>query len=126
MSIWTHVAAVIRFDGLQLFGDTPPELGNGCAYHDPKEKWDRCDIPTGSEGSLQTHLWVNPEKNNLAAYTATIWGDLRDYTDVKEVIDYLKRITKDKMVRNGVATIEVEGEQAVILHYINNEWELTT
>lgn len=127
MSIWTHVAATIRFDAIRAFGNNhKPDLGSTVEYDSPEEDWDACNVPKGSEGSLQTHLWINPQTSNLAAYTATIWGDLRDYEDVEEVIAYLDRITEGQMVRNGIATIEVEGSEPVIRHYNDGKWVTIT
>jgi len=122
MSTWTHVAAVIRFDGLQSLGMAIPDLGNTVSYEDEKDKWDKCTVPCGSEGSLITTLWSNPSKNSIAAWTATIFGDLRDYEDIEEITAYLKRITDGKHVRNGVATIEVEGQSSVVLHWNEDKW----
>lgn len=122
MSIWTHVAATIRFDGIRSLGMQKPNLGKTVDYESPTEDWDKCDVPCGSEGSLQTHFWVNPNASSLAAYTASIFGDLRDYENAGEVIAYLERITDGQMVRNGVATIEIEGQPPVILHYQNEKW----
>lgn len=123
MSIWTHVAATIRFDDIRAFGGgMAPDLGNTVVYDSQKEDWDKCNVPCGSEGSLQYHLWINPDASNLAAYTATIFGDLRDYQNVGEILDYLDRITQGKMVRNGVATIEVEGREPVVMHYHEDKW----
>src|SRR6266436_878596 len=124
MSMWTHVAIVIRFDGSQPQGDEEltigqhlkPDLGkkfildrdDDLTYEDFIAAENACTVPKGSEGSLYTNLWVNPDPSHMAAYTATIWGDLRDYDDVDEIIAYLNRITEGKWVRQGVATIEVE------------------
>ncbi|WP_269581878.1 hypothetical protein [Roseibium sp. Sym1] len=99
-----------------------PDLGNTCDYYSEDGDWGKCDVPCGSEGSLMTHLWENPQEHQLAAYTVTIWGDLRDYDDVEEIAAYLQRVTDGKMVRNGVATVEVEGRQPTILIYRENGW----
>jgi hypothetical protein len=99
-----------------------PDLGRTVSYESPTEDWDKCTVPCGSEGSLDTHLWTNPSTSAMAAYTASIFGDLRDYENVGEIIDYLDKITKGKMVRNGVATIEVEGQPPVILHWRDEKW----
>jgi hypothetical protein len=95
MSIWTHVAGIIRYDGLFGFGGMQePDLND--------------NIPTGSEGPLDAFMWKNPNSSHLAARTAYIFGDLRDYDDEQEIIDYFKRITENQMVRNACFTIDVE------------------
>jgi len=100
-----------------------PDLGRAVSYDDPAEAWDACDIPSGSEGSLQFQVWENPERSAMAAYTVMIWGDLRDYDSAQPVVEYLKRITTGRMVRQGVAQIEVEGQPPVVVHYIEDKWE---
>ena len=108
MSQWTHVAATIRFDALRLtdMPDQTPDLGTPVTWEDGN--FDSCNMPCGSEGSLQHMLWTNPMTNALAAYTAAIWGDLRDYSDVDEIKAYLARITDGQSlgVRQGVAEID--------------------
>src|ERR1700677_3446136 len=99
MSIWTHVAATIRFDGLAGI-TAAPDLGKSVEYDSPQEDWGVCTVPVGSEGSLKTELWTNPDTHSITRYTATIFGDLRDYDDADEIIAYFKKITKDQMVRS--------------------------
>lgn len=126
MSQWTHVAAVIRFDDIKIVADkTPfaPELGHTCSFEDDPTKWNACDVPCGSEGSLRYYVWNNPDLSDMAAYTVMIWGDLRDYDNSDEIIDYLKRITKGKLIRQGTATIAIEGRKTLTLLYNNGNWE---
>lgn len=117
MSQWTHMAATIRFDALRMAGMPAPNLGNTCTYESDQNAWDLCNVPCGSEGSLQYHVWENPSPNDLAAYTAMIWGDLRDYGDVEEITEYLNQVTDGHMIRQGVAEIEVEGGEPVVLRH---------
>lgn len=118
MSIWAHVAAVIRYDDLRIPG--MPTMGHpqkflGRSYK-PYEygnlsKREHCDMPCGSEGSLEWNINENPDRSCLAAYVVTVHGDLRDYEDWDEIEAYLNRITEGKMVRQGTATVEVEGRE---------------
>ena len=126
MSTWTHVAAIVRFDGLRLPGmpDPTPKLGQTATYDDEPAAWDACDVPCGSEGSLQYQLWTNPNPTSLAAYTAMIWGDLRDYEDVDEIEAYLGRITAGAMIRQGVAEISIEGRDPVVLLHDGGKWSI--
>ena len=108
MSIWTHVAGVIRYDCLI---DKEPDTGITCCGADGDEKWDKCDVPCGSEGSLQVSKWTNPSESSVAKYTISIFGDLRDYSSEQEIIDYFDRITKNDFVRQATYTINVEGNR---------------
>lgn len=111
MSQWTHVAGVIRFDDIRL-GTTKfiPELGKTVRYNDPPDKWNECNVPCGSEGSLEYYIKTNPDEHCIAAYVASIWGDLRDYENLQEIVDYFDRITKDKMIRQACFTVCIEGK----------------
>ncbi len=112
MSQWTHVNASIRFDGMK--GMTPdPDPGHTVSFDSPGQAWDECDVPCGSEGSLQYQM--TEVGDGLTRFTAAIWGDLRDYSDVAEIEAYLARITTGQMIRSGVAEIRVEyGETKVL------------
>jgi hypothetical protein len=126
MSQWTHINGTIRIDH---FRDLEPELdfnkviGRTCAFADPEKIWNACTVPCGSEGSLQYIAWVNPEKNSMAAYTVTIFGDLRDYDNVPEIVAWFDKITtgKDLMIRSAILEISVEGKGGVLLAHRDNE-----
>lgn len=151
MSIWTHVAAVIRYDSLrlgspQIDAAMRPSPGNtylpdyseltnninskSQQYKELMKKWDRmkveCNIPCGSEGSLDFRVVENPNESALAAYVVTIWGDLRDYQDIDEIINYFRRITEGKMIRGLSASIEVEGRDWVTLTWANEKLVVLT
>jgi hypothetical protein len=125
MSIWTHVAAAIRFDAMRTLPDARarmhPVLGNTVSFTDDEQAWLKCDVPCGTEGSLQHTLWENPHLSSLSAYTATIFGDLRDYNNVGEIVEYLRRCTQDRFVRQGVAVIEVEGLPPEVWNYVDGD-----
>jgi hypothetical protein len=107
MSPSTHVTATIRFDALRSLGDPPPNLFS--------------HVPTGSEGPLETYLMSNPN-SSTTAYIAVICGDLRDYDDVDAIVAYLARLITGRIVRQGVAEIEVEGRAPVVLRYADDGW----
>lgn len=69
MSVWTHVAGVIRVDCIRCI----------CEQPEFNKIFDACNIPMGSEGPLDFRVIENPEKDSLAAYTVVIFGDLRDF-----------------------------------------------
>lgn len=120
MSNWTHVAGVIRVDGLRCLDDVLGEpnfdeiIGKECLWDSPTEVWDDADdnpdkyLPMGSEGSLQKSIWINPDKQSMDSYTISIFGDLRDHDNVKEIIDWFKEKCKKLWVRNAVITVENE------------------
>lgn len=110
MSQWTHVAGIIRFDGLFLGEELfpQPDLGKTCHYDSQQEDWDLCNVPCGSEGSLQHSLHTNPDEASMARWVASFWGDLRDYSNEREIVDYFNRMVKERMIRQGCFTVDVE------------------
>ena len=79
MSNWTHVAGIIRIDGLRCLDnvldkpDFDEIIGKECLWESPEEVWDDAKknpekyLPMGSEGSLQKTVWVNPDESCLAS-----------------------------------------------------------
>ncbi len=122
MSKWTHVNAVIRFDGIK--GQDPdPDLGNTVSFDDENEEmWDACNVPCGSEGSLEYKLIEVGD--GITRFTAVIWGDLRDYDESDKIVKYLEHITQGHMIRSGIAEINMEsGDRTEIYHYENEGWK---
>lgn len=125
MSQWTHVNASIRFDSIMgLKAPTEKELGRICRWADEDTShWDNPDLPCGSEGSIEYKIIQNPDESCMAAFVVVFWGDLRDYDNVDEVIAYFDRITKDKMIRQGVLEISVEYQQSKVYVFDNEKEE---
>ncbi len=126
MSQWTHINAAIRFDGIG--GMTPnPDLGKTVDFEDLGTARDTCDVPRGSEGSLQYKL-TEVDRIGMTRFVAIIWGDLRDYSNVDELKEYLARITEGHAIRSGIAEINVEyGPTLILCHKQNFEnacWEV--
>ena len=118
MSNWTHAAGIIRVDSFR-FDPLEPDfwektIGKECKWGSPKEVWDEAFdhgerfMPMGSEGSLHMEVWENPDESQMAAYTVSIFGDLRDHDDPDDVIDWFKKVCGRLCVRNAV--IEVQNE----------------
>lgn len=121
MSVWTHICGVIRFDGIK--GLTPaPELGNTCGFEDDEAAWDDCNVPCGSEGSLQYSVWDNPDDSCMAMSTVSFFGDLRSYEDVDEVVAYFERITTGPLVRQGMFSVHVEGQKPRTFIHGDDGW----
>lgn len=111
MSTWTHVAAVFRIDRIRpLQGDAEDIealIGKEEPYYDYIEG--EFYRPTGSEGPLNWDLWINPDRNHAAAYTLTVFGDLRDYDTDEPIIEWFKEVVKRSVfIRQAVCTINVE------------------
>jgi len=103
MSTWTHIAGAIRIDA---FGDIKKliqdRLGNTCNFHSTDKEWKDCNVPCGSEGSLQYKILEVGKP--LAMYTVAIWGDLRDYEDIEEIKEWFDKVTVGSglAIRNAV------------------------
>ena len=110
MSNWTHVAGIIRADGFRFVGSDPnfdEIVGISRRYGDNKIIGAKY-MPAGSEGTLEKMVWVNPDKSSLAAYTISIFGDLRDHHSPQAIIDWFKDLCKQFMIRNACITVENE------------------
>lgn len=131
MSQWTHVCGCIRYDALRLAGmpystieDIKKLVGNPVSFDDPEKKWDECNVPLGSEGSIQFVFWSNPSPNSLSAFTVAVFGDLRDFgkDDVPKIREWFNKVTTGKgvMVRSAIVEICVEyEEEPIILRYVD-------
>lgn len=119
MSKWTHVNASIRFDGLtNKTLPTKKELGIVCKYGDEDEsRWENPDLPCGSEGSIDYRIIKNPDKDCVAAMVVVFWGDLRDYDNIDEILQYFEEITIGKDIRSGILEIDVEFREILIYRY---------
>lgn len=115
MSVWSQVAGIIRIDGIQsLYDDIDFDkiIGKECLWHSDLSVWEDQQanpekyLPMGSEGSLEKSIWINPDKRSLTAYTVSIFGSLRDHTDVDGIIKWFKDICDKNWVRNAVITID--------------------
>ena len=115
MSTWTHVAACIRVDDLRMMG-----FDSALPNLEARLK----DVPEGSEGPLDFHIWVNPVQEAMAAYSVMISGDLRDFEDAGEIIAFLEKLTEDEMVRQGVATIWVDTGTTITLRHDSRQWRV--
>lgn len=117
MSNWTHVAGIIRIDSMRIFDediDFDKVIGRECLWDDDMKIWDEMEkhpkrfMPMESEGSLRKVVWDNPNKDSVAAYTVSIFGDLRDHDDSDEIIKWFKKICKKFIVRSAVITVDNE------------------
>lgn len=126
MSVWTHVAGIIRFDGFRIDDvklDWDKIVGKELNWGDPYEIWADRDknpktfMPCGSEGSLNKVIWENPDKSSLASYTVSVFGDLRDYDDLTEIKKWFAEVCRKLWVRNAVITAECELGSRLTAHW---------
>ena len=127
MSKWLHVAGVLRVDDLRILQEDinfEEVIGKTLTFDDiwegtPMYSEFKADpskfLPLGSEGSLQMSVWKNPDMHTTAAYTVSIFGDLRDCTDCNAIITWFQDIvtSKNLLIRQAVITVENETDPAV-------------
>lgn len=120
MSTWTHITGCIRIDGIPMLrpaGGTKEGvekiLGNTCDFDSPDSAWDKCDVPCGSEGSLQYK--IIRAGDGLVLWTVAIWGDLRDYDNIEEIKGWFNKVTSKKIsIRDAVLSIDLNGEKTIL------------
>lgn len=131
MSVWTHVAGVIRVDDIRLDDYLPnfdKMVGKECLFESSENIWLDMEnnpndyMPCGSEGTLQKSVWINPKKSDMAAYTISVFGDLRDYEEPQPIIDWFIKVC-DKLgyIRQAVITVDTEGQETLNYVYKNND-----
>ena len=148
MSVWTSVIAVIQFDPFPFDIDplkAPPNLG--IEFHRDSAVSEevlakstdcfsrkkllrlilanrkKCNIPCGSEGSLYTNL-IEQRKNH---FIATIWGSLRDYDDLTDILVYLNQITTGYEILSGIAEVTTPNgvfNYSYYSYYEDTSWAL--
>ena len=104
MSVWTHVNATIRIDGLS---------------YDNLPKINEYTIPEGSEGPLTVDYKITGTGMVLAILN--IFGDLRDYNGTEEILAWLNNLLKECIIRSGLLEIDVENDKCYLYSYDSNE-----
>ena len=115
MSNWTHVAAIARID---CFPEDKINFekvfGRECRSDASDNVWEEVEkhpelfLPMGSEGGLAMSVWETPESGLLARYAVSIFGDLRDHDNAKEIVEWFKEKLSGLMVRQAIITVENE------------------
>lgn len=120
MSVWTHVAGIIRVDGFGINPDFDKIMGKelrwGSSDWEHAEMFPMDYMPFGSEGSLSKSIWKNPDSSSMAMYTVSVFGDLRDYEDSQAVIDWFIEVCDKLWIRQAVITVHTEGQKP--LNYV--------
>lgn len=110
MSVWTHIAAVIRIDSVGYIVGVPDNAVEDAIQNIVSLS----DIPAGSEGPAKWDLArIHNEIYPLLFGNLIIYGDLRDYDDAAEIQEWLhdiiKKLEKAALgVRGFAGSIEVE------------------
>ena len=127
MSQWTHVNASFRVDGVLKYltnKEIEKVIGKPYLWEDDYDDFfDSNDnpkfklLPRGSEGSLEYSVWNNPDDQCLALQTITVFGDLRDYSNVDELEIWFRNVCKYLYIRQSVIQITVEHKKNVIIGY---------
>jgi hypothetical protein len=123
MSQWTHIAGCIRIDSVvdpTVKLTLKNQFGNTVEFDSPEEDWNKCNVPCGSEGSVQYRIEQTGDDNSLAWGLIYIWGDLRDYDNVQEIYDWINRACQGLMIRSCSVKVDIEGKNSFII-YENNE-----
>ena len=106
MSNWTHVAGIIRVDAFPYEElDFDKLIGEEWQYGDAFYVTSNDFLPDGSECSLQKSVWEDTDSSNIARYTVSIFGDLRDHNDPQEIIEWFKKKCDTLWVRQAIITV---------------------
>ena len=125
MSIWTHVAGIIRVDDIRFENPMPDFehiLGKQISYEE-LDRDENTSLPCGSEGTLQYDIATNPDISSLDSYTISIHGDLRDYDDIDEIVKWFKDVISNVYARQAIIKIECEDGKSTIA-YLNSKGEI--
>ncbi len=128
MSKWTHLAGVVRYDSFNLGVPVAEPEFNTCNFRDPEEKWDKCDVPCGSEGSLTVAKCDVYRTDTQAFTTYSFSGDLRDYSyeDDKEKLEsWIQSLIPDGgtplMIRQAVFQVDYEDRKGTVIYQYDSD-----
>lgn len=106
MSNWTHVAGIIRVDAFfSKEVDFDELIGEEWHYGDKFHLSANGFLPDGSEGSLIKSVWEDTDSSNIARYTISVFGDLRDHHDPQAIIDWFKGKCENLPIRQAIITV---------------------
>ena len=109
MSFWTHVNGAIRVDSTPLTNEEVKNLFKTCTFYGTEKEWLECNVPRGSEGSIEISIWFNPCEKDNRRMVITMFGDLRGYEEHQheDFLEWLNKLIDDNTlwVRDGVLTL---------------------
>ena len=118
MSTWTHVSGCIRVDSFSFMPQPDFKKIFVKSLWNEKDEGE-CNMPNGSEGSLDYRIIRNPDPDAMSAYTIAIFGDLRDFgkEDKEELVNWWNRVLNEcGMIRQAVLQVIFEdSEEPLIL-----------
>jgi hypothetical protein len=122
MSIWTHIAAIIRVDSVGHIVGVP----DGTVEVGIKSIVKQSPIPSGTEGPAHWRFMRIESEYSPVFGNIVFWGDLRDYDDAVEIQEWLHDIIKTLEsgglgVRGFAGSIEVEGAGLYAMYMTRNE-----
>jgi hypothetical protein len=138
MSMWTHVAGIVRIDALrfsdeesntQLTNEIKELLGTPKNYNEIEFYPDgttNTKVPHGTEGSLNYEVRLNDDYDMLPAGYISIFGDLRNFggrSDQMKIMDWIMSLSSRFVIRQ--ATIQINDnyeDDTVIFYYYDGEW----
>lgn len=128
MSIWTHVAGCFRIDAVRGLDfseqiDFDKLLGKTCNFNSSEKEWEECNVPCGSEGSIEFSIWTNPDECCLASYTISVFGDLRDFEveRISEIKKWFEKVVSNCSIRNAVIVAETSGYKSMCMYTDHDE-----
>lgn len=117
MSVWTHVAAVIRLDDYRAIAGDKEDLSKYFirdTWDNPNEKG---NLPRGSEGSLDVEF-IEKDDDSITR-NVCIFGDLRDVDQLGDIsrwwIGIAKGLPEWLDIRQAVLQAECENGKSLIL-----------
>ena len=123
MSVWAHVAGVVRIDDIRFDNNNPPDFDKIFGAEFDYEELSDANyyfgkmMPCGSEGTLHKSVYINPDCSHISSYTVSIFGDLRDFYSSKEIIDWFTDCLKNLAVRQASILVEIERDDSVFVIY---------
>lgn len=116
MSLWTHVNGALRIDNINYtlepvsvrkYKKELKSLFKTVSFKGLPYEWAACNVPCGTEGSLNVSIWV---ANDGEMATINFFGDLRGFTDTDGVIEWIDNIIIDNSlsVRDGIMHMNEE------------------
>ena len=127
MSKWTHILGGVRYDMFFLGTPIDEPAFNTCSFNDPEEKWDKCDVPCGSEGSLTVGKADVYRNDTQAFVTYSFSGDLRDYSyenDKEKLEAWINSLIPEEglvMIRQAVFQVDYEDRDGTVIYQYDNE-----
>lgn len=116
MSLWTHVNGALRIDNINYtlepvsvrkYKKELKSLFKTVSFKGLPYEWAACNVPCGTEGSLNVSIWV---ANDGEMATINFFGDLRGFTDTDGVIEWIDNIiiNNSLSVRDGIMSMNEE------------------